>query len=359
MCIANMCEMRRFTLPPEIFDGPLVSVLIPARNEEFNIEHCLTSLSNQDYGNYEILVLNDNSTDKTLEICNSIAAKDNRIRVINGEPLHDDWYGKSFALHQLTAQAKGEILVYTDADTIHAPTSISWAVTNIQKLKADMISGYVGQVFRSFGELITVSLMFILTGFAIPIFLNRLFVKVSLFSVAVGQFIVIRKNVIDAIGGWEFFKKEIPEDMYMSKYLKRKGYKTRFLNITKHISCRMYDGYHPAIEGIGKNIFGFFGKNAILLFLLILGVILFFLSFPLLLYNIITSNPWTLHNAIFVSLFTLTWILTFIGQRLKWWYGFLWPILMLNLVYMAAWSLFRNVSGRGFLWKSRIVGKKI
>lgn len=358
ICLANQCEIRRSTLQPLTFDGPLVSVLIPARNEEMNIERCLASLRSQTYNNYEILVLNDNSTDKTQGIINRIAGEDGRVRVFNGDPLPDDWYGKPFALHQLTAHAKGELLIFTDADTIHAPTSIAWAAASMQGLNADMISGYVGQVFRTFGEVITGSLMYILTGFAIPIFLNR-FVKVSWFSVAIGQFIVIKKDVLKAIGGLESFKKETSEDIYLSRRLKRKGYKTCFLNITEHITCRMYDGHHAAIEGIGKNLLDFFGKSAVFLFLLILGVIfIWFLPFPLLLYNIVTSNQWIFHNLIFVCLYTLTWALIFFSQRLKWWYCFLWPVLMLNLIYMAAWSWFRNVSGKGFLWKDRTVGRR-
>jgi chlorobactene glucosyltransferase len=200
--LANHYEIWRFTLASEIFDGPLVSILIPARNEERHIKRCLDSLRNQVYKNYEILVLNDNSTDNTLDILNQIAAEDSRVRVLNGKPLPDDWYGKPFALHQLTQEARGEILVFTDADTVHTPTSIAWGITNLQGLKADLVSGYIGQIFKSFGEIMTVPLMFFLTGFTIPLFLNR-FVKVPWFSAAIGQFIVVKRNVFDAIGGCE------------------------------------------------------------------------------------------------------------------------------------------------------------
>jgi chlorobactene glucosyltransferase len=136
--LANHYEMWRFTLAPEIFDGPLVSVLIPARNEEKNIERCLNSLRNQLYKNYEILVLDDNSTDNTPNILKRIAAADKRVRVFRGAPLPEGWFGKPFAQHQLSREAKGEIFLFTDADTIHSPTSISWAVTNIIGLKTDI-----------------------------------------------------------------------------------------------------------------------------------------------------------------------------------------------------------------------------
>jgi chlorobactene glucosyltransferase len=355
LSLANHYEMWRFTYGPEIFDGPLVSVLIPARDEEKNIERCLYSLRNQLYKNYEVLVINDNSTDNTQKILERIAAEDQRVKIYTGRSLPDDWYGKPYALHQLSAHAKGEILLLTDADTVHSPASISWAVTNIQRLGADMISGYIGQVFLTFGEIITVPLMFFLTGFVIPLFLNRL-TKLSWFSAAIGQYIVIRHDVFKAIGGCEVFRKKTSEDIYMSRYVKRMGYSTRFLNISEHVKCRMYNGYQGAIEGIGKNVFDFLGKNTLLIFLMAVVVIFFlFFPFPLLIGNIISNSPWTLHVLVVNILYTLTWFFMFLGLRLNWLYGFLWPLMFLNLLYMAFWSWFRTVSGRGFLWKDRKV----
>jgi chlorobactene glucosyltransferase len=353
--LANHYEMWRFTLSPEIFEGPLVSVLVPARNEEKNIERCLNSLRNQLYKNYEILVLDDNSTDNTPNILKRITAADERVRVFTGAPLPEDWFGKPFAQHQLSREAKGEIFLFTDADTIHSPTSVSWAVTNIVGLKADMVSGYVGQIFLSFGEIVAVPIMFFLTGFAIPLFFNR-FTRLSFFSAAIGQYIAIRREVFDAIGGCESFKKKTSEDIYMARFVKRRGYQTRFLNICEYVKCRMYNGYHAAVEGIGKNIFDFLGKNSILLFLLAIAIFFFlFFPFPLLFFCIAKNSPWTMYIFVVNVLYTLTWVFMFLGQRLNWWYGFLWPLLFLNLLYMAVWSWFRTISGRGFLWKGRVV----
>jgi len=355
LSLANRYEMWRFTIGPEIFDGPMVSVLVPARNEEKNIERCINSLSNQFYKNYEVLVLNDNSNDRTAEILSRLAAKDSRIRVFDGKPLPDDWYGKPYALHQLSEQAKGEILLFTDADTVHAPGSISWAVTNLENLKVDMVSGYIKQIFVKFGEIITVPLMFFLTGFVIPLFLNR-FSRHSWFSAAIGQYIAIRHDVFKAIGGCHAFRKKTSEDIYMARYVKKKGYKTSFLNITEYVKCRMYNGYRSAIEGIGKNIFDFLGKNSIVLFILVIVVFFFlFFPFPLMFICLANSSPFTQRIVVVNILYTLTWVFMFLGQRLKWWYGLLWPLMFINLLYMAAWSWFRTVSGKGFSWKGRVV----
>ncbi|MDR1105243.1 MAG: glycosyltransferase family 2 protein [Treponema sp.] len=355
LSLANHYEMWRFTMGPELLDGPMVSVLVPARNEEKNIERCINSLRNQHYRNYEILALDDNSTDHTYEILKRIEKAEKKLLVIKGESLPEGWYGKPFALHQLSQKAKGGILLFTDADTVHNPTSISWAVTNMEGLKADLISGYIGQIFLSFGEILTVPLMFMLTAFFIPLFLNR-FTKSSLFSSAIGQFIAIRTTVFKEIGGCEHFKQKTSEDIYMARFAKRQGFSTRFLNISEHVKCRMYTGYRAAIEGIGKNVFDFLGKNTLVLFLAAVAVF-FFLFFPFLLlfFCIAKGSPWTLQIIIVNILYTLTWIFMFLGQRLNWWYAFLWPLMYLNLLYMAAWSWFRTVSGRGFLWKDRVV----
>jgi chlorobactene glucosyltransferase len=355
LSLANHYEMWRFTLAPEIFEGPLVSILIPARNEEKNIERCINSLRNQLYRNYEILVIDDNSTDKTPVILKRLAATDERIKVFSGEPLPEDWFGKPFALHQLSQRARGEILLFTDADTIHNPTSVAWAVTNLLELKADMVSGYVGQIFLSFGEVVTVPLMFFLTGFVIPLFFNR-FTKLSFFSSAIGQYIAIRHTVFKAIGGCEAFKKKTSEDIYMARFVKRRGYQTRFLNICEYVKCRMYKGYRAGVEGIGKNIFDFLGKSTFLLFIIAIAVFFFlFFPFPLLFFCIAKGSPWTNQIILVNILYTLTWIFMFLGQRLNWWYGLLWPLMFLNLLYMAVWSWFRTISGRGFLWKGRVV----
>jgi chlorobactene glucosyltransferase len=355
LSLANHYEMWLHTVPGELLDGPLVSVLIPARNEEQNIKKCLDSLCRQNYKNYEILVINDNSTDATWAIINRIARTNPRVRVFNGKPLPEDWYGKPFALHQLAREARGDILLFTDADTIHGPVSLSWAVTNITKTGADLLSGYVGQVLESFGERMTVPLMFFLTGFVIPLFMNR-YTKLSFFSSAVGQYIAIKREVFNKIGGCEAFKKKTSEDIYMARHVKRQGYSTMFLDITGEVCCRMYSGYRAALEGIGKNIFDFLGKNTFLLLFAALAVFFFLLfPFPLFFYALISKSPHLLQLAIVNILYTLTWLMLFVGCRITWYYAFLWPLMFINLLYMAGWSWFRTISGRGFRWKDRVV----
>jgi chlorobactene glucosyltransferase len=118
----------------------------------------------------------------------------------------------------------------------------------------------------------------------------------------------------------------------------------------------MYKDFRDAVEGIGKNIFDFLGKKTFVLVLMFIAVFFFlFMPFPLLIGCFITTSPWMLHIIVINILNTLTWLFMFLGQRLNWWYGFLWPLLFINLMYMGIWSYYRTISGRGFLWKDRKV----
>ncbi|MDR2758478.1 MAG: glycosyltransferase family 2 protein [Spirochaetaceae bacterium] len=351
----NMIDMKLHAVPPTVKDGPLVSVLIPARNEEQNIERCLYSLRNQDYLNYEILVIDDNSTDNTFNIIRKIAREDKRVRVFPGKPLPEDWFGKPYAMQQLSGEAKGEIFVFTDADTIHNPTCISWTVSNIQNSKVDFISGYTKQKLLTFGEAITVPLMYFLTTIVVPIFLNR-YTRWTFFSAAIGQFIAVNREAFEKVGGYTTIRNKPVEDMYLARLFKRQGYQTIFLDLKEQILCRMYTGYQAALEGIGKNIFVFFGKNSVLLFIVaVLVVVFIFLPFPLSFILWFIKSPFFIHVLIANCLFTLAFIIQYLDREIPWYYAFLWPIIFLNYIYVGIFSWFRTVSGKGFIWKDRVV----
>jgi chlorobactene glucosyltransferase len=355
LALLNILEMHNHTFPPELTDGPMVSVLVPVRNEEDHIENCLNSLCDQDYQNYEILVIDDNSTDNTMAVLNRIVRDKRRIRIFSGASLPDDWYGKPFALQQLSGKARGDIFVFTDADTIHSPSSISWAVTNMTRSGADFISGYVGQILSSFGEKITVPLMFFLTGFIIPLGMNK-FTKLGLFSSAVGQFIAIRRDVFERVGGFNAVKKKTSEDIYLARHVKSQGYTTMFLDLSDQVQCRMYCGYRKAVEGIGKNIFDFLGKNSLILLAIFFAIFFFLLlPFPLFFLEAVIRGGHTINLFIVNLLYSLTWIILFLDRKITWYYALLWPLMFTNLLYMAGWSWFKTVSGQGFLWKDRIV----
>ncbi|MDR2900601.1 MAG: glycosyltransferase family 2 protein [Treponema sp.] len=355
LAIGNIIEMRWNTKKPTLTNGPMVSVLIPARNEEANIEKCILNLENQTYQNYEILVIDDNSTDNTFAILEKLSKQYSNLRIFKGQPLKKGWFGKPYALQQLSEEARGEILLLTDADTTHAPTSVSWAVSNLSELNVDMVSGYVGQELVTFGEKMTVPLMYMLTGFILPLALNR-FRKTSVFSSAIGQYIAIKKDVFLKCGAYHAIRDKTTEDIYLARHIKKQGYKTRFLDISNQVSCRMYKGYMQGVDGIGKNIFDFFGKNTFLLAIVFFAVFFFLLfPFPILLSMIYENHPCLNQMILTNILFTLTWLVIFVDRKMNLLLAFLWPFLFMNLLFMAARSWVKTVSGQGFEWKGRVV----
>ena len=125
LCLLNLAlNMKSLRVPPRkasLKNPPMVSVIVPARNEEANIGNCLESLVRQDYPDFEIIVVDDNSEDATARVAQSIAQRDHHVRVLCGEPLPAGWAGKPYACFQAAQQAKGDWLLFTDADTTHCP----------------------------------------------------------------------------------------------------------------------------------------------------------------------------------------------------------------------------------------------
>ena len=362
-CITNTLWMRAHSKKPEKTSGPKVSVLVPARNEEDYIGKCLDSLLNQTYENYDILVLNDNSEDKTLEILREYRRNHpQKIKYYDGLPLPSDWQGKCYAMHQLVSHADGEYLLFTDADTIHFPDSIAVAVANLEGNNADLISGYIHQTIGTLGEKLTVPLMYMLTNFILLMPLDKIFHN-PMFAAAIGQYIAVRASSFKAIGGYETVKKMTTEDMYLARKFKTAGYKTLFVDVHHVATCRMYNSYKAAINGIGKNIFDFFEKRTIVLFVIFFAVLIF-MAFPpyLGLFQVIAHivlgtriDSLTICLILHTVFIFLTWLLLFITQKLPRHIAFMYPLLFVNLMFMAVHSWYKSVFGGGYEWKGRSI----
>jgi len=244
---------------------PLISILIPARNEAENISRCLKSLLKQDYPNLEIVVLNDNSTDGTSKVVKVIAEKDNRVRLVEGAPLEDGWIGKNFASHQLAKYAKGEYFIFTDADTLHFPKTVSSAFGALITTKVDALSIYPRQIMVTFAERMTVPIINIALQCFIPFILIKKS-KSPLFSTALGQFMMFKREVYEKIGGYESIKGNMVDDIQISKRVKKAGYKFMIFDGRNTIYCRMYKNLKGVIIGLAKSIYPAFNGNILSLF---------------------------------------------------------------------------------------------
>lgn len=255
---------------------PKVSILIPARNEEKRIRPLIESLVLQDYPHYEILVLDDRSTDQTLKLLLGFAKKHKQLRVLRGRELPSGWLGKPWACQQLSQKAKGDWFLYTDADTWHGPDMLKRSVEFAEKKKADALSLMNRQVTGTWMEKLVVPVMvFSLVAHLPGAWALNPRSPFRRFAGVGGQFILVRRKVYQALGGHGSVRNEIVEDLSLGRELVRKGFRVLLGNGSDFTHCRMYGKAREVWEGFSKNMFpatGFSLLQMTFVFLELLGV---------------------------------------------------------------------------------------
>lgn len=350
--IVNILYLKYQSKKPSVKKGPKISVMVPARNEEENIRACLEYLLDQDYENYEILVMNDNSTDRTGEILDEMTAEYPRLKIYNGAPLKKGWFGKPYALQQLSKYATGDYFLFSDADTIHSRTSLSFCMTNALYHKADLVSAYPRELIGTFGEVMNVSAMFIMTTIIMPLPAID-FMKYKQASFCLGQYFFVKADVFKEMDGFEPVKHEITEDVAFGKAVKVRGYKTKFLDAQPHVACQMYKSFAESFRGIGKNVYNAVGRNMFLLTGIAILVLLF-IDYPVLrfIYDLSTGTV-SFPILLSVLMFTLMWFLNVIDRKLPLYSVFLYPFQYFNVLVMAIYFTLQFRFGKGIVWKNR------
>lgn len=231
-------------LPP---NPPFVSILVPARDEEANIQRCLESLMAQDYPNFEIIVANDRSTDRTEQIVRSLAERDSRVKLINITHLPEGWTGKTHALHLASKQARGEWLVFTDADTQHSRTCLRRAMSYILRNNVDLFTTVARMENKTWWEKCLTPLL----GICLMMWYPPPIVNSKRFSLgfANGQFIVIRRTAYEQIGGHEAVRGELLEDIALGKRAKRHGFQLCLALAPDLYTTRMYSDFGRFFRG--------------------------------------------------------------------------------------------------------------
>ncbi len=238
----------------------LISILIPARNEENNISNCLQSVIEQDYPKMEILVLDDDSEDNTYCEAAALAEKDSRIKIFRGKPLPVGFTGKNWACHQLSQSSSGEYLLFIDADVILEKGSILSAFNEVKRLNLDLLSVFPSQNLRSAGEWLTVPLM----NWLLLTFLPLYFVyskKSPSLAAANGQFMFFKRSAYKSAGGHYSLKSSVAEDLAFARLLKQMNFLVKTYLGGELISCRMYHDFKGSFEGFSKNFFPGSGLN--------------------------------------------------------------------------------------------------
>jgi glycosyltransferase involved in cell wall biosynthesis len=283
--------------PVPVLD-PQVSIIVPARNEEASLPACLSSLVSQDSIQFEIIVVDDASTDRTREIAASIP----RVRVLETGPLPPGWTGKNNAVVTGAREAKGKWLLFTDADTVHKPGSLARAVAEAESNHVDLLSYSPEQEVRGFWERAIMPVIFAELARKYPPH------QVSDYSknvaAANGQYLLISRIAYDKVGGHTAIAQSLLEDVALARAVRDASLRIRFRYGGDTVRTRMYRGFRQLREGWTKNLILLF-PNAVPLALLRLLEFLFVTAcLTVGIFTIVTSD-WR-HSVIFFIPLVLT-----------------------------------------------------
>lgn len=244
----------------------LVSVLIPARNEEKNLPVLLDGLIRQRYNRLEILVYDDQSTDGTQKVLESYAARDPRISWIKGDTPPGGWTGKNYACHQLSRRARGTWFLFLDADVQVDPLLVDQALTYSQRQDLTLLSMFPRQRMMTIGEKLTVPVMNWILLSMLPMHAIRKRHYPSL-SAANGQMMLFRAREYRQHEFHRLVREINVEDIHIMRLVKRMGYTADTVLSRGEISCRMYTDYRNAVSGFTRSMFAFFGGSRLALIL--------------------------------------------------------------------------------------------
>ena len=352
--------------PPQ--DAPLISVCIPARNEERNIRTCVEAVLAQDYPNFEIIVLDDRSTDSTPGILRQLVAQNDKLKVVNGSDLPAGWAGKPHALFQASTAARGEWLCFVDADTFLSPATLSSCYAKAIETKADMFTIMTFQITGSFWEKVVMPL--VMTALSAGFSPRKVNDPKRKDAIANGQFILIKRSVYDAIGGHESVKDKIVEDKAISEQVKWNGYRLIVADGMKVARTRMYTSLPEMWEGWTKNIYLGLRDQPSLMALGVFGALLavitslFIPAWPLLgIFWYLKDGGWMAIMVIFEAFLLWSFLINVragvaIKMEISPWYALTTPLgaaVFGAMMFTSAWKV---ISRSGVTWKGRVYASK-
>jgi chlorobactene glucosyltransferase len=352
--------------PPFPANSPLVSVIVPARNEARNIQRCLAALLSQTYPSYEVIVVDDRSTDETPHLLADLvrqiqsSGSDHRLHVISGSDLPGDWAGKPYALHQGVSATRGEWLCFVDADTFARPPLLASALLAAAQWQADLLTLLTDQELVTFWERTILPLVFTALAFGFPA--DRVNDPGKPDAIANGQFILIRRDAYDKVGGHQAVRNRIDEDRALAALVKHSGYRLVVADGRRLVNTRMYTSLPEIWEGWTKNIYLGLRDR---LWLLLLGAAVGLLGALALPLWLVLGVGWLVSGGGAVALLVtfqslLVWACLLIQRaraarafHIPAWYALTLPLGALLFTAMMFASAFKVITGIGVSWKGR------
>ncbi len=364
--ILNLLLLPRLRPEAPSAATPSVSVLVPARNEAPRIRACLESLIAQNYPSLEIVVLDDESQDATPEIVRALgfsADPGSNRRLLTGDPLPLGWTGKSWACHQLADGARGEYLLFTDADTVHQPETVSSAVAAAQQFRADLLTLWPYQTTVTWAEQLVIPLLFVVAGSYLPHWLliwaqrvpwlarvlGRKFLGRC--STASGQFLLFRRDSYLKIGGHRAVGEHLVEDVALAREVGKRipdGWRLISCDGTRLVSCRMYSSIGDIWGGFTKNLWPVFdGDRAGFWFAVLWQFLVCVLPFLVL--------PFWPRPELYLVIGVILCLRVFASFRFNTsWISVCFHPIGYSLALLIAANSFRRAKGKGVTWKDRI-----
>ena len=292
-------------------EKPKVSIILPARNEEKFIEKCLGSLIKQDYNNYEIITINDSSNDSTGDIIKKYSEKFPKVIWVDAKPKPDGWMGKNWACIEGYKKASGDLLLFTDADTVHTSSVISLAVSHLLSLELDALTVIPRMLCLDKITKITLPMIstFLHTRFS-ALRVNDTSKGTGYFF---GSFFIIKKSTYDSVGTHEGVKGELVEDGALGRKVKESGFKMRMVRGEHLVDAVWARDMHTLWNALKRLMIPLYLQNAKIAVASFFGVLfLLFMPFPILGYSIIFFNS-TDSFLILFAISCIASILVYIG----------------------------------------------
>ncbi len=329
---------------------PRISIVIPARNEERNLEHALQSVLRLDYPHLEIVAVNDQSTDRTREILDKLAQRDQRLTVLTLESLPEGWLGKPYALHRGAQRAQGEFILFTDADIMFHPLALRKAMGHVQANRLDHLTIIPEDTMPGF------FLRVLSATFGIFMFItfqpwNARNPKSPRYM-GIGAFNLVRTAVYRSIGGHEAISLRPDDDLKFGKLVKRNGYRQDVMNGKGMIAVEWYRSVPELIHGLMKNMFAGMEYRVSVVILATIGSLLIHI-WPWIGVWVATGWAQTLFAlTVFVMAGSFGAVMAPFG--VKPWHGvFLLPLTISLLVYIQCRAMVLTLWRGGIEWRGR------
>ncbi|MEW6347464.1 MAG: glycosyltransferase family 2 protein [Thermodesulfobacteriota bacterium] len=370
LCRANALLAKNISREPSL-DGsepccavqsrPLVSIVVPAKDEECHVESCLRSILASDYTNIEVIVVDDRSTDRTAEILAAIADEDSRVKVVRVKELPADWTGKTHALYRGADDARGDVLLFSDADTLFHPQLLSRALTCFSGRELGVLGLLPGFVERGFVEKAVYPHLELGISYFYP--LSDINDPEKRAALASGSFLMMRKCTYRELGTWMAFRGKLTEDVAFSRAAKASGYRLHVVRAGDMLQTRRFRDVFEMCAFWKRTYCGAFDRNVALTARLTANSVVLSILPALAIwtgYLILTGTATAAINVLFalsicaVLAVVVPFTIFIRTEGVHWAYGLTAPLGLAVASWVALSTFFTTLLNKGIRWRGSL-----